>query len=659
MFENLLGRMLPTGCHACGSDLQFSRLEGGLFPLLCPECRRRLRPFEDAESLAPGFPLHTAFEAERTLLALIKAWKYGADDSPLPFLAGEMAARLASSGWSRPWHLTPVPLALPRALRRGFNQSDLLARAVARRLRLARPRPLLRRRLLSGRQAGRGRKERREMAAAEYRSFRKAPERGTIVLVDDLCTTGATLLACRDALGLSAQGRCVALVAGRVPDRSAALSLPRLTVPQRPDYLFPMAPGRFPGQPGWMEEDMLAKLSVRDLKTVGKAVFVRVDFNVPLNDRQEVTDDTRIRAALPTIRLLVSAGARVILASHLGRPKGKYVFEMSLAPVADRLAELIDAPVHFARDCVGEEARKAVSQLKAGEVLLLENLRFHAEEEANDPDFARGLASLADVYVNDAFGTAHRAHASTEGMARLMDVRAAGLLMEKELEFLGGLLHAPKRPAVALLGGAKVLGKIPVMENLMDHVDSILIGGGMTFTFFKAMGLSVGGSILDEKLLDTALAITRKAKESGKELLLPVDVVVAPEVKADAETRVVLPTDIPDDWMGLDIGPATVKLFGDKIRRAKTIFWNGPMGVFEVKPFAQGTLEMARAMDEATRGGAVTGVGGGDSVAAVKQLGLDGNLSHISTGGGASLELMEGRPLPGVEALSGAEEVVS
>ncbi len=404
---------------------------------------------------------------------------------------------------------------------------------------------------------------------------------------------------------------------------------------------------------------MLSKLSVRDLKTVGKTVFVRVDFNVPLNDRQEVTDDTRIRAALPTISMLVDSGARVILASHLGRPKGKYVFEMSLAPVADRLAELLNAPVHFARDCVGTDARKAVSALKVGEVLLLENLRFHAEEEHNDPDFAKELASHADIYVNDAFGTAHRAHASTEGMARLMDIRAAGLLMEKELEFLGGLLDDPGRPAVALLGGAKIMGKIPVVENLMEHVDSILIGGGMTFTFFKAMGLSVGKSILDDALLETALLITRKARELGKELLLPVDVIVAPEIKIDAETRVVLPTDIPDDWMGLDIGPATVKLFGDKLRAAKTIFWNGPMGVFEVKPFAQGTLEMARAMGDATRGGAVTVLGGGDSVAAVKQLGLETGISHISTGGGASLELMEGRRLPGVDALSAAEEVVS
>jgi len=404
---------------------------------------------------------------------------------------------------------------------------------------------------------------------------------------------------------------------------------------------------------------MFSKLSVRDLKTVGKTVFVRVDFNVPLNDRQEVTDDTRIRGALPTIRLLVDSGAKVILASHLGRPKGKYVFELSLAPVADRLAELLDAPVHFARDCVGEDVRKAVSELKVGEVLLLENLRFHAEEESDDPEFSRQLADLADIYVNDAFGTAHRAHASTEGMARLMDIRAAGLLMEKELEFLGGLLDHPARPAVALLGGAKIMGKIPVVENLMEHVDSILIGGGMTFTFFKAMGLSVGSSILDEELLETALAITHKAKEKGMDLLLPVDVLVAPEVKSDAETRVVLPTDIPDGWMGLDIGPATIDLYGKKLRGAKTIFWNGPMGVFEVKTFARGTLEMARALGDATRAGAVTVVGGGDSVAAVKRLGLESGLSHISTGGGASLELVEGRPLPGVEALSSAEEVVS
>lgn len=402
---------------------------------------------------------------------------------------------------------------------------------------------------------------------------------------------------------------------------------------------------------------MIDKLSVRDIKAAGKTVFVRVDFNVPLNDRQEVGDDTRIRAALPTIRLLTEQGARVILASHLGRPKGKYVFELSMAPVADLLAKMVDAPVRFARDCVGEEVVGMVADLKDGEILLLENLRFHAEETANDQSFAVELASLAEIYVNDAFGTAHRAHASTEGMARLMDKRAAGLLMERELEFLGALLHEPKRPALALLGGAKIMGKVPVIENLMNNVDSLLVGGGMIFTFLKAMGLEIGKSIVDDELLETTLRITRKAREQGKDLLLPVDLVIAREVKAETEMKVVLPTDIPEGWMGLDIGPKTIDLYGKKIRAARTIFWNGPMGVFEVEPFSRGTLEMARALADATRAGATSVVGGGDSVAAVKKLGLADELSHISTGGGASLELMEGKILPGVEALSRREEV--
>ncbi len=403
---------------------------------------------------------------------------------------------------------------------------------------------------------------------------------------------------------------------------------------------------------------MLSKLSVRDLDVAGKKVFVRVDFNVPLNDRQEVTDDTRIRASLDTLKLLIEGGATLILGSHLGRPKGEYIFEMSLSPVADRLAELVDIPVRFARDCVGDEVRETVGQMREGDILLLENLRFHEGETGNDPAFAKELAEVADLYVNDAFGTAHRAHASTEGMTRHFEYRAAGLLLEKELEFLGNLLGDPQRPASALLGGAKLSSKIPVIENLLSHLDTLMIGGGMAFTFFKALGLGVGASLLDESMLETARQTIRNAKESKREVLLPVDVVVAREMSESAETQVVLPTDIPDTWMGLDIGPRTVELYSQVIQASKSVFWNGPMGVFEVPQFAKGTLELARILAEATDHGTVTVVGGGDSVAAINAGKLAGRFTHISTGGGASLEFMEGKALPGVEALSDAKEAV-
>jgi len=403
---------------------------------------------------------------------------------------------------------------------------------------------------------------------------------------------------------------------------------------------------------------MFAKLSVRDLDCAGKTVFVRVDYNVPLNDRQEVTDDTRIRASLPTLEFLIEKGARLVLASHLGRPKGKVQFEFSLSPVADRLSELVEAPVRFVRDCVGDEVREQAGRLKEGEILLLENLRFHAEETDNEPGFAAELAALAELYVNDAFGTAHRAHASTEGMTKHFAQRAAGLLMEKELDFLGGMLAEPERPAAALLGGAKISGKIPVIESLLERLDTLMIGGGMAFTFFKTLGLGVGASIVDDSLLETARAITRQAKESKREILLPVDIVVAREKTGDAETQVVLPTDIPEGWMGLDIGPKTVELYSQVIQASKSVFWNGPMGLFEVPSFAKGTHSLARVLAEATNHGTTTVVGGGDSVAAINQLGLAGRFSHVSTGGGASLELMEGKVLPGVAALSDRKEAM-
>lgn len=403
---------------------------------------------------------------------------------------------------------------------------------------------------------------------------------------------------------------------------------------------------------------MLSKLSVRDLDVTGRKVFVRVDFNVPLNDRQEVTDDTRIRAAIDTLQLLVEKGATLILGSHLGRPKGEYRFELSLSPVADRLAELVDIPVRFARDCVGDEVRETVGQLHDGDILLLENLRFHAGETSNDPLFAEQLAGLADLYVNDAFGTAHRAHASTEGMTKHFDYRAAGLLMERELQFLGNLLVDPQRPSSALLGGAKISTKIPVIENLLARLDTLMIGGGMAFTFFKALGLNVGKSLVDEEMLPVALQTIRNAKEAKREVLLPVDIVVAREMVDGTETQTVLPTDIPDGWMGLDIGPRTVDLYSQVIQASKSVFWNGPMGVFEVPQFARGTLELAKALAEAYDNGAITVVGGGDSVAAIAAASLLDRFTHVSTGGGASLEFMEGKTLPGVEALSDAKEAM-
>lgn len=399
------------------------------------------------------------------------------------------------------------------------------------------------------------------------------------------------------------------------------------------------------------------KVTISDINFRGRKALVRVDFNVPLDDKQQITDDRRIRAALPTLKKIITDGGRVIACSHLGRPKGKHVPEMSLAPVANRLAELLGKPVLFAEDCIGPEASNIVKRLGDGDIVLLENLRFHKEETDNDQEFARKLASLGDIYVNDAFGSAHRAHASTEGVTRYFNQSLAGFLMEKELQYLGEALDNPKRPFVAILGGAKISGKIDVIENLLNKVDALLIGGGMVFTFAKAMGYAIGDSLLEEDKVDLAKSIIEKAGDSRATLYFPTDVVIAKEISDQAETKVVPVEKIPDGYKGLDIGPDTIKLFGEALADAATVVWNGPMGVFEVAAFAAGTVAVARLLAEATDRGAVTVVGGGDSAAAVSKAGLEDRLSHISTGGGASLEFLEGKVLPGVAALTETSKV--
>jgi phosphoglycerate kinase len=402
----------------------------------------------------------------------------------------------------------------------------------------------------------------------------------------------------------------------------------------------------------------MGKMNLTDLppsSLQGRRVLVRVDYNVPI-EGDRVTDDTRIRATMPTLKHLIDAGARVVLAAHLGRPKGQWRDDMSLAPVAARLGQLLEAPVHFVRDIVGADAHAAIDALPPGEVLLLENVRYLAGEETNDPKLSEALAGFADVYVNDAFGTAHRAHASTCGVAEVVRhagrPSVAGLLMERELQFLGGALEQPERPFSAILGGAKISGKIDVIENLLPRVDHLLIGGAMANTFFRALGLETGKSLVEEERIGMARELLRRA---GAKIVLPVDCVVAGEATAGARTWLLERDEVPPEGMILDIGPKSVATFRDFIERSRTVLWNGPMGLFEIDDFAEGTRGVAAAVADATRGGAVTVVGGGDTAAAVEAAGLAGDVTHMSTGGGAALEFLEGRTLPGVAILDAKE----
>lgn len=398
-----------------------------------------------------------------------------------------------------------------------------------------------------------------------------------------------------------------------------------------------------------MAKKSVANLTEADLS--GKRVFVRVDFNVPLDDSGAITDDTRIRAALPTINYLTDKGAKVILGTHMGRPKGQVVDSMRVTPVAARLSELLGQDVVKCDDCIGESVTAAIAGMSNGQVALLENLRFYAGEEKNDPEFAKQLAANADLYVNDAFGTAHRAHGSTEGVTHYLSPNVAGFLIEKELEFLQGAIEAPKRPLVAIVGGSKVSSKIGVIETLLEKCDKLLIGGGMIFTFYKAQGKAVGASLVEDDKIELAKSLLENA--AGK-ILLPTDVVVADKFAPDAEAKTVSVDEIPDGWMGLDIGADSVKVFQEALNGCGTAIWNGPMGVFEFDKFAVGTEAIAHSLAGLTAQGSVTIIGGGDSVAAVEKVGVADKMSHISTGGGASLELLEGKQLPGIVALDDA-----
>lgn len=389
------------------------------------------------------------------------------------------------------------------------------------------------------------------------------------------------------------------------------------------------------------------KKTVRDIELAGKKVFVRCDFNVPMDENQNITDNRRIVAALPTIKYLLEQNCKVILSSHLGRPKGEFKSEYSLAPVAAELARLLGQEVLMAKDVIGESAKTLAANLQEGQVMLLENVRFHKEETDNDEGFAKQLADMAEIFVNDAFGTAHRAHASTEGVSHYLP-SVSGFLIEKELKFLGDALNNPQRPFVAILGGAKVSDKIGVIDSLLEKVDTLMIGGGMAYTFFKAQGYNVGGSLCEPDKCELALSLMEKAKAKGVKLMLPVDTKIGKEFKPDTESKTVAWTEIPDEWEGFDIGAKTIEMFKEELKTAKTVVWNGPLGLFEFDQFAIGTNEIAYALADLD---ATTIIGGGDSAAAVEKAGLADKMTHISTGGGASLEFLEGKKLPGIECL--------
>lgn len=396
---------------------------------------------------------------------------------------------------------------------------------------------------------------------------------------------------------------------------------------------------------------MLNKLSIRDIDFKGKRVFCRVDFNVPLDDKNQITDDTRVRASMPTIRHIVNNGGRLILASHLGRPKNGPEAKFSLASVAPCLSQYLGKPVTMAPDCIGPDVKRMVEQMNDGDVILLENVRFHAGETKNDPDFAKALAENADIYVNNAFGTAHRAHASTEGVTHYLQPAAAGFLLEKEIKYLGQALAYPDHPFVAVIGGAKVSDKIAVIESLMEKVDTLIIGGGMAYTFLRAKGRPTGKSLVEEDRIGLAKELLQKASDRGVTLLLPQDHVVAAEFSPDAEHKICSDANFPADWMALDIGPATIATYNGALRNARMVVWNGPMGVFEFDAFAEGTMSVAKTLADSK---ARSIVGGGDSVAAVMKAGVESKMTHISTGGGASLEFLEGKVLPGIAALTNA-----